>query len=116
MSDIYKNFNFKNKVLVFRESPSFGEGPAKIMNLVKKTNKLSEAYKLMGLSSSKGWKIIKKAEDDLGFELFTSVVGGKDGGYTELSKEGEEFLNKYNAFVRELNAEGEKIFKKHFSD
>ncbi len=53
--------------MVFHEDPAFGRGPARIMELVRQTNKLSEAYRIMGLSSSKGWKIIKRAQNDLGF-------------------------------------------------
>lgn len=93
----------------------FGPGVAKIMDLVEETNNLSEAYRIMGLSSSKGWKIIKKAEVDLGFPLFISTVGGKGGGRTELTKEGKELLRKYQSFVEELNIEAERLFKKYFS-
>lgn len=114
--DYLKNFKFKNKIIVFHNNPTFGNGPARIMNLVKETNRLSEAYKIMGLSSSKGWKIMKRAEEDLGFPLFITVVGGKDGGHSKLSEQGEEFLNRYNAFVAELNVESERIFNKYFPD
>lgn len=104
------------KTRVFLNNPDFGPGVSRIMELVKETGRLSEAYKIMGLSSSKGWKIIKKAEEDLGFPLFISIAGGKGGGKTELSKEGENFLEKYQAFVAELNLEAEKLFNKHFND
>jgi len=107
-------FNYQNKTMVFRNNPTFGAGVAKLMQLVQETNSLSEAYKVMGLSSSKGWKIVKRAEEDLGFSLFTSVIGGKGGGQSKLSEEGEDFLNRYTSFVEELNIESEKIFKKYF--
>lgn len=116
MNDLFKNLKFENKTIIFKENPNFGRGPAEIMNLVKKTNSLSRAYNIMGLSSSKGWKIIRKAEEDLGFSLFTTVIGGKDGGHSKLSPEGEELLVRYNAFVNELNKESEKIFKKFFPE
>lgn len=109
-----KTLNHHIKIRVFYENPAFGPGVSRIMELVKETGKLSEAYKIMGLSSSKGWKIIKKAEEDLGFPLFISIVGGKGGGKTELSKEGEDFLNRYQGFVTELNLEAEKLFNKYY--
>lgn len=112
----FKDFKFQNRITVFRNDPTFGRGPAMIMQLVKETNKLSEAYKIMGLSSSKGWKIMKRAEEDLGFPLLVTAIGGKDGGNSKLSPEGEEFLNRYNAFVDEMNEESQRIFKKHFPD
>ena len=116
MKNSSSEYKFQNKITVYKKEPSFGKGPAQIMELVQKTNSLSKAYNIMGLSSSKGWKIIKKAEEDLGFELFHTVVGGKDGGYSTLSTEGEEFLKKYQAFRDELHKKSEEIFKKHFPD
>lgn len=85
------------------------------MELVEKTSSLSKAYNIMRLSSSKGWKIIRKAKEHLGFELFKTVIGGKDGEYSTLSPEGKEFLEKYKAFRDEFHKESEKIFKKYFS-
>ena len=116
INNSFKDFKYQNKIMVFKDTPTFGRGAARIMTLVKETGKLSEAYKIMGLSSSKGWKIIKKVEKDLGFEVFVTVVGGKDGGHSSLSIEGQEFLDRYNAFVKELNLESDKIFKKYFPD
>nr|WP_300006206.1 molybdenum-binding protein [Tissierella sp.] len=111
-----KDLKFKNKIIVFNKEPAFGQGVARIMNLVRETKSLSKAYKIMDLSSSKGWKIIKRAEEDLGFELFNTVIGGKDGGNSELSQEGKDILNRYNAFVDEVDRESERLFKKYFSD
>ena len=111
-----QNLHFKNKIIVFNDDPAFGLGVSTIMNLVKETSSLSEAYKIMGLSSSKGWKIIKRAEEDLGFTLFNTIVGGKDGGNSTLSIQGEDILNRYNLFIDEVNKESEAIFKKYFQD
>lgn len=107
--------DFKVKLKVVLNDSLFGPGIVRIMELVKETNSLSQAYKIMGLSSSKGWKIIKNAEEKLGFPLFNTVIGGKGGGKSELSKEGEELLTKYKAFVNELNFEAEKLYHKYFS-
>jgi molybdate transport system regulatory protein len=110
------NLDYHIKATIFLNDSIFGPGISKIMRLVKETNSLSEAYRIMGLSSSKGWKIIKKAEKDLGFPLFVTTIGGKGGGKSQLSKEGEDLLNRYESFISELNIEGEKLFKKHFLD
>lgn len=112
--DYIEGINFTIKTIVFNKDPAFGKGVARIMSLVKETSRLSEAYKIMGLSSSKGWKIIKRAEEDLGFQLFNTVVGGKDGGHSTLSVEGEEFLKRYNSFIDELDEASNKIFIKYF--
>ena len=115
------NFDPKNelkyniKVQIYKSSKSFGPGIAKIMELVKETGKLSEAYNSMNLSPSKGWKIIKRAEEEFGFTFIISQVGGSGGGKSYLSKEGEDLLMKYNLFISELDVEAERIFNKYFN-
>lgn len=111
----YEDLSYNAKVKIVFNNSAFGPGIARIMSLVKETNKLSEAYKVMGLSPSKGWKIIKRVEKELGFPLFVSVVGGKGGGKSELTAKGEDLLFRYESFVNELNIEAEKLFHKYFS-
>lgn len=111
----YEDLNYNAKIKIVFNNSAFGPGVAKIMSLVKETNKLSEAYRVMELSPSKGWKIIKRAEKELGFPLFVTVVGGKGGGKSELTAEGEDLLFRYESFVNELNIEAEKLFHKYFS-
>lgn len=108
------DLKFQFKVQVFKTIPSFGPGIVRLMELVEETQRLSEAYRIMGLSSSKGWKIIRRAEEDLGFPLIISVVGGSGGGKSELTKEGAEMLKRYKSFLDELEIEVEKTFKKYF--
>lgn len=111
-----KGLKCQIKAKIYRSNPGFGPGIADIMELVRKTENLSEAYRTMGLSSSKGWKIIKRAEEDLGFPLIISIVGGSGGGKSVLSKEGEIFLQRYQDFMEELDIEVERLFKKYFYD
>lgn len=106
---------FCMKLKVFNETHAFGPGVVKILELVSETNSLSASYKAMDISSSKGWKIIKRAEEDLGFPLIQSSIGGKGGGYSTVTEEGKELLHRYNIFVKELDIEAERLFKKHFT-
>lgn len=105
---------FQLRTIIHRKEYSFGPGIARIMELVKETGSLSKAYDIMGLSSSKGWRILKRAEEDLGFPLIKSTVGGSGGGNSKLSKEGEVFLEKYYQFIEEIDREAEVIFNKYF--
>lgn len=108
------DLRYSMTVKVFKESHVFGPGIVEILKLVDQNQSLTASYKTMGLSSSKGWKIIKRAEEDLGFKLIESSTGGKGGGHSALTEEGRNILNRYNSFIRELNIEADKIFKKHF--
>lgn len=113
-SDTNDPIDYKVKIQVFKSKKGFGPGIAKIMELVKETGKLSQAYKSMNLAPSKGWKIIKRAEEEFGFPFIISEVGGSGGGKSYLSVEGEDLLKKYKLFESELDVEAERIFNKHF--
>ncbi len=106
---------FQIRTIVHRNENSFGPGIVRIMELVKETGSLSKSYNIMGLSSSKGWRILKRAQLDLGFPLIISIAGGSGGGNSKLSDEGEEFLENYYKFTEELNQEAELLFNKYFS-
>lgn len=111
----YDKLHYNNKITVFNQDKYFGPGVAMIMKLVNETGTLSEAYKIMGISSSKAWKIIKKAENDLGLKLIVTVTGGTGGGKSELTEEGEDFLNRYQAFTKELDEIAKNLFDKYFN-
>lgn len=57
---------------------------------------------------------IRQAEEDLGFPLIISVVGGSGGGRSELTKEGLDMLNKYQNFIDEVKIDIDKAFKEYF--
>ena len=109
-----KRLSYHMRLRVYREEKNFGPGVAELMQLVREKGSLSAAVKEMHMAYSKAWKIIKRAEEDLGFSMMEGQSGGEHGGKTVLTKEGEEFLDKYHAFVRESQEEVNRIFNKHF--
>lgn len=102
------------KVRVFRKDRSFGPGVAELMRLVEETGSLSEACRRMEMAYSKGWKITKRAEEDLGFALMEGSRGGNHGGRTKLTEEGKAFLEKYENFLQEVEENTKKSFQKYF--
>ena len=68
----------------------------------------------MGMAYSKGWKILKRAEDDLGIQLIVSTRGGRSGGRTELTDKGRTFLLAYRNMEKEMNQTLENAFLKYF--
>ena len=85
------------KVRVYNESIDFGKGVAELLQRIEATGSLSAAYKAMDMSASKAWKILRRAEADLGFALVSSTAGGKSGGGSSQSRRGirqtEDFRN-----------------------
>ena len=95
--------HYHMKVRVFRKEGAFGPGVAELMHHVEETGSLSEACRCMGMAYSKGWRIMKHAEEDLGFPLMEGSRGGSRGGRTMLTEKGKDFLQRYEMFMAELN-------------
>lgn len=106
--------NYHIKVRVYNESIDFGKGVAELLRRIDETGSLSAAYKAMGMSSSKAWKILRHAEADLGFALVQGTSGGACGGGTVLTQEGRELLKRYTAFNAELQKAAQQAFAKYF--
>lgn len=102
------------KVRLYNEEIAFGKGIAQILELVELHGSLAAAYKEMGMSSSKAWKILQRAEADLGFPLLKSVSGGAHGGGTEVTPEGKELLEKYRRFDAQVQECAHQAFASIF--
>lgn len=76
----------------------FGEGPYRLMMAVEETGSLLKAAQSMGMAYSKAMKILKKAEQTLGFPLTERSAGGASGGGSRLTPRGKEWTEKYAAY------------------
>lgn len=112
MSD--ETLNFKFKIELYNKSKSFGPGIAELLTLIDETGSIKSACTRMGMAYSKAWKIIKNAQDDLGFNFLEGKSGGINGGYSSLTTEGREFLKNYNEFISECNEQISILFENHF--
>ena len=76
----------------------FGEGPARILRAVETTHSLRAAAMSMDMAYTKALRLMKNAEQALGFPLLVSVTGGKDGGGSTLTDAGKEWLERYERY------------------
>ena len=76
------------QVRLAKEGIFFGPGKARLMEYIEKTGSMQEACLEMGLSYSKGARMIKAAEKQLGFKLLERRIGGSGGGGSRLTDEG----------------------------
>ena len=86
----------------------FGPGVAEFLILVDQSNSMQTACK--------GWKIIKKAEQYLGYSLIESKSGGASGGSSHLTPEAKELLTRYQGMEKELKTATAQLFEKYFGD
>ena len=76
----------------------FGEGPARLLHGIEETGSLRAAAASMDMAYTKALKLIRNAENALGFALIRRSTGGKDGGGSCLTPEGKEWLGRYEAY------------------
>lgn len=110
-----RNLKYHLKLRVYYEERNFGPGVADLMKLVRERGFLSAACQELHMAYSKAWKIINKAEEDLGFSLMEGRRGGENGGNTVLTPQGEKFLEQYLAFSQAVETAAEELFYKYFS-
>ena len=76
----------------------FGEGPARLLHGIEEAGSLRAAAASMDMAYTKALKLIRNAENALGFALIRRSTGGKDGGGSCLTPEGKEWLGRYEAY------------------
>lgn len=114
MEEKEKALWYDMRLRVSRTEHAFGPGVAELMEHVEETGSLSKGCKCMQMAYSKGWKILKRAEEDLGIPLVQGNRGGSNGGQTVLTPEGKAFLLRYRQFEQEVRHSADQAFQKWF--
>ncbi|MPM14372.1 hypothetical protein SDC9_60734 [bioreactor metagenome] len=97
-------------VRIFGEEKCFGPGVAELLERVDRLHSLRKATIEMEMAYSKAWRVMKVAEDNLGFPLLNSVTGGKGGGGAELTPEARRFLASYRKFEAAVRDYADEAF------
>lgn len=106
------------RILFFDEDNEkfFGEGPYRLLKGVEKNGSLRSTAIEMGMAYTKAVKLIKNAENALGFPLTVRSVGGKSGGGSKLTKQGKEWLERYEAYRDACVESNKKLYEEYFKD
>jgi molybdate transport system regulatory protein len=97
-----------------RGLPFCGPGMVKLLAAIDKAGSMREAVALMGISYSKGWKLLSRLEEYLQIPVVDRQQGGKGGGKSALTPDGARFLQKHTAFIADCNEAVGKVFEKHY--
>lgn len=95
---------------------AFGEGPAALLDLVAREGSLRRAAAGLGMSYNKAWRVIRAAEDRLGFPLLERNETGGRGGGSRLSPPAVELLSRYHAFRADAERDLGLLFDQHFAE
>ena len=101
---------------MYGEEKIFGPGIAELLERVEETHSLRKATLDMGMAYSKAWRIVKTAENALGFPLLESTIGGRGGGSAKLTERGKRFLVAYRRFESVVHAYADEIFEEMFGE
>ena len=104
------------RLVVRRNDPFFGPLLARFLTVVRHTGSMQTACRQLHISYTKGWKLLKEAEHQLGYGLLVSRSGGTEGGFSCLTEKGEDFLRRYLCMEEELRKESERLFKRYFPE
>jgi molybdate transport system regulatory protein len=91
-----------------------GEGCIGLLKDIKQSGSLKLAADKQEVSYRKAWGIIRKSEEMLGFKLVDKQRGGKDGGHSCLTTEGENLVMAFEELKAEIGQSIKKITKKFF--
>ena len=105
-----KQLRCQVSVRIYGEVKCFGPGVADLLERVDRLKSLRKATIEMEMAYSKAWKIVKIAEENLGFPLLKSVTGGKGGGGAELTPEAGRFLAAYRRLEAAVRSYADEAF------
>lgn len=94
--------DFKIKYKIWLETTDndgiLGDGKWKLLKTINETGSLKAAMKKHGLTYRKTWDNLNKIECFLGFPIIERQRGGKEGGKTVLTRQGQAIVHAFDKF------------------
>lgn len=107
--------NFKLNFKIWLSTPSgkgiMGDGKWQILKAIEKHGSLKAATKALGLTYRRTWGDLKAIEEEFGFPLLEKSRGGAEGGKTELTPEGKNLVNAFDAFHSKVDIMMDEAFR-----
>ncbi len=93
--------------------PFYGPGVQNLLSWIAKTGSLQEACFHMDLSYSKGRKMIKQLEQQLGAPVVQRWTGGSGGGGSVLTEKGKNLMEAYENLVASVQDFTDQAYQKY---
>ena len=104
----------KVKLTLRTDEGFFGPGVCELLERIRETGSIRAAAAGMELSYTKAWKILNRAEKELGASLITRVSGGRHGGSSTLTEAGAGIVRDYREMEGKLSAYADELMKTHW--
>lgn len=92
----------------------FGPGTLELLERIRQSGSLRLSCEQMGVSYSKGRKMLRKLEEMLDVPVVQCIRGGSNGGSTQLTEQGERTLEQYKNFESHLKEYAKETFSLFF--
>lgn len=103
--------NFKIWLSTLSGKGIMGDGKWRILKAIEKHGSLKAATKALGLTYRRTWGDLKAIEEEFGFPLLEKSRGGAEGGKTELTPEGKNLVNAFDAFHSKVDVMMDEAFR-----
>ncbi len=111
-----EKLGFSLRFTICKKEKFFGPGVLRLLKEIEKTGSINAACREMDMSYTKGWRILGRAEEEMGFKFIVRKTGGSGGGASVLTDEGRAFMENYEKMLADLKKEGERLFDRYFTD
>ena len=102
------------KLMLCTDDRFFGPGVCELLERIRETGSIQAAAARMELSYTKAWKILNRAEKEIGTSLITRMSGGKNGGSSTLTEAGERAVEDFREMESKLNDYAGELLKAHY--
>lgn len=101
---------YSAKLVLYKKGKFFGPGIVELLQRVHLCHSLHKASKEMSMAYTKALKLVKEAENNLGFKLLNQTIGGISGGGSKLTGEAKKIIKLYEAFDDDITAVADRAF------
>lgn len=91
----------------------FGPGICELLERIDETGSIQAAARQMEMSYTKAWKILNRAEKEMGVSLITRVNGGRNGGSSTLTDEGKKAISTFRTMEKKLLEESRRLLEEY---
>ncbi len=102
------------RICLQAETSFWGTDSAQFLELIQTTGSMLSACQCMHMSYSRGWKMINEMERQLGYPVLVRSQGGNNGGGSELTPMGAQFLQSFRQMQAEITQQSQAIFRRYF--
>ncbi len=94
---------------------SLGPGKLRLLDAIAANKSLSAAAEQLRMSYRLAWEHLRLIEQRTGITVVEPHRGGRQGGGTDLTPQGEALLQAYRNLRREVEEHMEAAFRRHFA-